>query len=70
MYRNLEAEMIRKGITRKDISNVLEIRYGTLNDKLRGKYPFKLHEAMVIRKYFFPDLSFEYLFQEDDKKLN
>lgn len=70
MYRNLEAEMARKGITRKDISSFLNVRYATVVQKLNGKYGFKLDEAFIIKKKFFPDLSLEYLFQTDEEKLN
>jgi DNA-binding XRE family transcriptional regulator len=70
VYRNLEAEMARKGITRKDISSFLNVRYATVVQKLNGKYGFKLDEAFTIKKKFFPDLSLEYLFQTDEEKLN
>lgn len=70
MYRNLEAEMARNGITRKDISSFLNVRYATVVQKLSGKYRFKLDEAFTIKKKFFPELSLEYLFQTDDEKLN
>lgn len=70
MYRNLEAEMVRKGIKRRDISNALGVRYATIIQKLSGKYQFHLDEAFKIKEEFFPELSFEYLFQTDKKKLN
>lgn len=71
MYRNLEAEMVRHNINRKDVSDFLNVRYATVIDKLSGKYQFKLDEALNIKRKLFPELSMEYLFQSDDiKQLN
>lgn len=67
MYRNLEAEMVRKGIDRKDISEFLQVRYATIVDKLSGKYPFKLDEALAVKKKFFPEFSIEYLFEKNEE---
>lgn len=63
MYRNLEAEMVREGITRKDLAELLDVRYATVVDKLKGKFSFTLDEAFKIKNGFFSDLSFEYLFE-------
>lgn len=63
MYRNLEAEMVRQGITRKDIAELLDVRYATVIDKLKGKFSFTLDEAFKIKNSFFSELSFEYLFE-------
>lgn len=70
MYKNLEAEMARKGIKRKDISKLLNVRYATVVQKLNGRYRFNLDEAFMIKEQCFPELSLEYLFDSDDKKLN
>jgi len=69
MYRNLEAEMVRHSITRKDIADFLNVRYATVIDKLSGRYPFRLEEALDIKRKFLPKLSIEYLFQSEDKKI-
>lgn len=68
MYRNLEAEMARAGITRKAIAEHMELRYATLVDKLSGKYPLKLDEAITIKTEFFPSFSLEYLFEKDNEE--
>lgn len=70
MYKNLEAEMVRKGVTRKDISSFLKVRYATILDKLSGKYSFKLEEAFKIKQKFFPSLSVEYLFERESEIKN
>ena len=69
MYKNLEAEMVRKGVTRKDIAGILGLRYGTVVEKLSGKYEFKLKEAFAIKKEIFPNLNIEYLFEKGVSKL-
>lgn len=65
MYRNLEAEMARKNIPRKDLAELLGVRYATVIDKLKGKSRFTLDEAFKIKDKYFPDLSFEYLFETE-----
>lgn len=70
MYRNLEAEMVRHSISRKDVATFLNVRYATVIDKLSGRYPFRLEEALDIKRKLFPKLSIEYLFQSEDKKVN
>lgn len=67
MYRNLEAEMAREGVTRKDFAELLDVRYATVIDKLKGKFSFTLDEAFKIRSEFFPTLSFEYLFKTEQE---
>lgn len=69
MFRNLEAEMVRYGVTKKDIAKLLNVRYGTVIDKFNGKYPFKLIEAIKIKQEFFQNLEFEYLFEPYKEKL-
>lgn len=67
VYKNLEAEMVRRDITRKDIAELLNVRYATVVDKLKGRSNFTLDEAFKIRNAYFPYLSIEYLFEVQDK---
>lgn len=66
MYPNLDAEMARKGIKRKDLANLFSGRIPTVSDKLNGKFPLLLEEAERIRNEFFPDLTLDYLFEKND----
>lgn len=66
MYKNLEAEMARVSIKRKDIADLLNIRYASVVDKMSGKFPFKLDEALTIKNRYFPNLSIEYLFDSEE----
>lgn len=64
MYKNLEAELKRKGITRADVAEAVGINIATVSEKLTKENRLKLSEAMKIKDCFFPDLSLEYLFAE------
>jgi plasmid maintenance system antidote protein VapI len=66
MYENLKAEMVRSNVSKKDLATLLSVRYATILEKISGKYPFKLDEAMKIKRSFFPDMSLEYLFDSYD----
>ncbi|WP_339161718.1 hypothetical protein [Siminovitchia sp. FSL W7-1587] len=68
MYPNLDAEMARKGIKRKDLAQLFKGRVPTVSEKLNGKYPLLLDEAVRIRETFFPEYSLEYLFETCDNK--
>lgn len=67
MYRNLEAELARKGIKRADIAKVLGVTIGTVSEKLNTASKLKVVEAFKIRDTFFPDMDFDYLFATADK---
>ncbi|HBB27654.1 MAG TPA: DNA-binding protein [Clostridiales bacterium] len=66
MYRNLEAEMIRKQISKYDIAELIKKTYNTVTEKLKGKYPFTLDEAIAIQEKYFPKLTIEYLFKKNE----
>ena len=66
MYRNLEAELSRYGIARKDIAAVLGLNVNTVSEKLSNPDRLKLKEAQTIRRTFFPKLTMEYLFDDGE----
>lgn len=69
MYRNLEAEMRRANVNKYQLANCIGKTYNTVLQKMSGKYPFTLDEAMKIHQEFFPQLEFTNLFEaEDDTK--
>ncbi|QBP06976.1 helix-turn-helix domain-containing protein [Virgibacillus phage Mimir87] len=71
MYKNLEGEMARKGITKAYMAKKFNMRYPTLVDKLNGKYRLYFDEAIQIKDEFFPEYNLDYLFateKEEDKK--
>ena len=61
MYPNVNAELGRLGWSRKDLSTT-GIRYMTLIDKLNGKYPLLLGEAIKIKSALGVSESLDYLF--------
>lgn len=63
MYKNLEAEMARNGITKVALAKKLNMRYPTLVDKLNGKYRLYFDEALRIRQEVSPEKDLDYLFK-------
>ena len=61
MYRNLEAEMARAGITQREMSEKLGITATTLN----GKSNLSLGECVEIKKILGTNEPIDYLFAED-----
>jgi len=58
--------MARNSITKGHLAMCLGVRYATIIDKTKGRSPFHLDEALKIKREFFPDCDFEYLFQKDE----
>jgi predicted transcriptional regulator len=69
MYKNLLKVMKYKGITAIQIANLLECRQATISEKLNGLVArgFYFDEAAKIRKVFFPEYDYDYLFERDEK---
>lgn len=65
MYPNVNAELGRLGWSRKDLSIKTGIRYMTLVDKLNGKYPLLLNEAIKIKAALGICESLDYLFLQN-----
>lgn len=69
MYRNLEAELKRKGITRKMLADKLGINIATVSAKLTGKAKLTFDEVTVIVKQVFNnEFEIPYLFKKDETK--
>lgn len=63
MYPNLNAELSRKGLKRKDLAVIFGNRVPSVSDKLNGKSPISLEEAIEIKRTFFPEFTLDYLFE-------
>lgn len=63
---NLEAEMKRKGISRLDIANHLNVSYSTIHSRFNGNSDWLYCECIKIRDTFFPDLELDYLFSTEE----
>lgn len=66
MFPNLNAEIARANLTKKELSNKVGIPYDTLKYKLSGKSDFKRSEMFLIRDTICPNCTLEYLFKKED----
>lgn len=64
--RNLEAEMKRKGISRSDIADTLNVSYRTVHSRFNGESEWSYTDCVKVRDKYFPDMTLEYLFQIDN----
>lgn len=62
MYPNLNAELARLGITKKDLATRMQKRYSTVLDKLNGKSQITYEECKTIKFLINSDLPIETLF--------
>lgn len=66
-YPNLEAELLRAGISKSDLAAFIGISVSALYAKMNGSRPFKLNECERIRKYLEiateREFSLDYLFE-------
>jgi len=65
MFPNLLAEMSRKKLTGKDVSQKANISYASWLNKMSGRNEFTRIEMVNIRNQIFPTMTLDYLF--DDK---
>lgn len=69
MYPNLNAEIARAGLSRKDIASRLHISDSALSYKMRGKTPFTWDEVLLIQRILpVTGLPIEKLFQKEQKR--
>lgn len=64
MYRNVKAEMKRKGLLGADMAKALGITEGTWSQKVNGNYPFTFREAVKVKEVLKTNLPLEELFKE------
>lgn len=70
MLNNLETARGIKKITLAQIGALLDVRYQTVSDKIKGVSSFSFEEAAIIRKTFFPEYDLEYLFTKAEEEVN
>lgn len=66
MYPNLEAEMARRKITRKEMALFLGVTPTTLGSKLNGEAKLSLPECLKIKKFLNIQMDVEELFKPDE----
>lgn len=65
---NLEAEMKRKKISRRDIAELLGVSYRTIHSRFNGESEWSYSECVKIRDEYFPDMELAYLFATETKE--
>lgn len=67
VYRNLRGEMVKIGITNKNIAELLHIHTTTVGNKFhnRGGCDFTIKEAVSIQKEYFEKIALEELFKRE-----
>lgn len=58
----LETEMMKRGIFKRDISELLDVELSTVSYKINGKREFTLDEALTIWRKWFGDIPIDELF--------
>lgn len=66
-YPNLSKGLRVKKVSRDDLSEILNVTVSTITNKINGYTDWKLREAIIIKKVFFPKESIEYLFDRRGK---
>lgn len=59
--RNLRAELVRYGISRKQAGKAVGLSHEAMDARFQGRTDFKVGEIVGIRDAFFPGLSIDYL---------
>lgn len=69
MYKNLMFAMDEKKITFTQIAELLSCQLRTVSDKCKGltKSEFSVSEALLIKRVFFPEYDFDWLFKKENK---
>ena len=65
MYRNLEGELRKQGITRQKIAEDMHLNVSTVSRNLTEIDRLKLWEAYKIRDLYCPGANLEWLFATD-----
>lgn len=64
--KNLEAEMKRHDVSRKDIARILGVSYSTIHSRFNGTSQWLYEECVAIQKGLFPNAELDYLFWVQD----
>jgi uncharacterized protein YktB (UPF0637 family) len=66
MYKNLLFAMNEKKITFTQISELLQCQLRTVSERCKGvvKTEFTVSEALLMKKVFFPEYDFNWLFDK------
>jgi plasmid maintenance system antidote protein VapI len=65
-FKNLEIEMIRANITRKNMAQKLGVSYNTMSNKINNLKPFTREEMFKIKEILKSKLSLDLLFKLEE----
>lgn len=65
-YKNLEIEMLRENITRKELATQLNISYQSVNNKINHTKPFTCDEMFEVKKILKSNLILDDLFKLEE----
>ena len=65
MYKFLAKKMKETGVSEKQIADLLGIQVQAVSRKMNKKSDYKLQEAILIWKKYFPQIEFDTLYAED-----
>ena len=65
MYKELEARIANRRISKKQLATDINMKYSTFLSKMSGKSKFTLDEAVYIKDYLQEDIAIEELFREN-----
>lgn len=65
MYKKLEAELVLKGMGKKELAAILGVQYNTILAKCRGDSSFTLDEALKTKEALKTSLTIEELFEKE-----
>ena len=64
---NLEKEMKQKGVSRKDVAELLGLTYRTIHSRFNGASDWTFPECVKVRNKYFPGKVLEWLFSVGEK---
>lgn len=67
MFKNLQAEIVRKGMNYMEFASAINMNYRTFRTKLSGKTEFCLDEMKAIKEEIGNDYTLEYLFEQSEQ---
>lgn len=66
MFKNLEAEMTRYGLTNNDLAVCIGVSERTMRSYLAGSSRIAWEDARKIKHRLFPQFEIEYLFYKEE----
>lgn len=70
MAKGIKKAMQNKGITIEAVAAVLKIHRNSASNKINGETAFTVDEAFKLKALLFPEFDADYLFSDEEDKLN